>query len=542
MNKCGVRPPVPCYLGLLASVLGLFGCATSEAAGEQAVPSIVSMRRLTEEQYRNSIADIFGADVKVNGPFERIVRPDQGLVATGASRSAISPTGFAEYSAAALSIADQVLQRRHRGAFVPCGPSDATTWNAHCAAAVYRRIGRYLFRRPLTNEELETYVSAAETGAGTTHDYYTGLKLGLVAMLVSPQFLYRVDVARRDGELDAYSKASRLSFLLWDTTPDNVLLTAAVRGDLDNPKRLSAQVDRLLRSPRFEAGARAFYSDFLGLEQLTKMAKDPLVYPRFNSNVAMELPEQLLRTVVDITVTKDEPYPRLFTSRETFMTRRLALIYAVPVAKMEGWQRYEFATDDRRAGILGQAAFLALYSHEGRSSPTLRGKAIREVLMCQAVPPPPANVNFSIVNDVNNPALKTARGRLTAHRTDPVCAGCHRIMDPIGLSLERFDGIGAARSTENGAEIDAASELDGQAFADGAGLGQLLSVSNVPTHCVARRAAEYATGRGKEQLPDSWINSIQSSFQSNGFRFRALLRAVATSPELYSTGMTKPAT
>src|SRR6185369_12443556 len=161
----------------------------------------------------------------------------------------------------------------------------------------------------------------------------------------------------------------------------------------------------------------------------------------------------------------------LFTTKHTFLTRALGAIYKVPVSPSHDWLPYDFPEDSPRAGILSHLSFVATFSHPGRSSPTLRGKALRELVLCQPVPDPPNNVDFS---KVQNTATGTVRERLTGHRANPACASCHRFMDPIGLSLENFDGAGAYRTHENGAVIDASGELDGTKFGDPVSLAQAV--------------------------------------------------------------------
>ncbi len=537
--------------GLAGAILiGLLGCTTTQqtpasqaakppalastAAGDAAASRpVVGLRRLTESQYRNTIADIFGDDIQVRGRFEQIQRPDQGLVAVGASGSAISAAGFEQYEQMGRGVAAQVLDPAHRTLFLPCAPRDPARADADCARAFFQKIGRYVFRRPLSANELTFYVQVAERATEPTGDFHTGLSLGLSAMLSSPRFLYRMERAEAGArELDAWSKASRLSYLLWNTTPDEALLDASGRGDLDTPQGLAREVDRLLASPRLENGLRAFFTDFMLLDRTQSVAKDPVVYPRFDQLVVKDLSEQTLRTLADLLLVQERPYPEVFTAQRTFLTRRLGVIYDVPVSSPTGWEAYEFDAGDDRAGLLGQAGFLALYSHEGRSSPTLRGKAIREVLLCQPVPPPPGNVDFSGFNDSGSVVLKTARERLNRHNTDPVCAGCHRITDPLGLPLERFDSTGAFRNNENGAKIDVSGTYEGQALEGASGMGLRLSKSRSPTDCVSRRLAEYATGREQEHgLPTAWVAALQERFAADGFRYRALLRDIATSPE-----------
>jgi len=501
---------------------------------------IVAMRRLTEAQYRNAIADIFGPDINVAGRFEPIVRPVHEMIASGARAAAISPAGLEQFDAMARIIAGQVFSEEKRGQFVACAPVDAARADPECARKVLTPLGRYVFRRPLTKAEQDFYVDLAGKGSVPTASFYKGLELALAAMLVSPSFLYIVETAEADPDrpgqlrLDNYARASRLSFLLWNTTPNEDLIHAAERGELTDPAKLEKIAARMVASPRFEQGVRAFFSDMLIFEKFDEIAKDPVVYPYFNQDVAKSLPEQTLRTVVDHLLTREGDYRALFTTSRTFMNRPLASAYRVQVKSSKGWEPYDFGNDGERAGLLGQAGFLALYSHSGRSSPTLRGRAIRELLMCQVVPDPPGNVNFTAVQDTTNKAMPTARIRLTRHRTDPVCAGCHMITDPIGLGLEKFDGIGAFRATENGAPIDSSGQLDGVDFADAKQLGEALSKNEAITQCVSSRALEYATASS----PDSHyelVEGLNRDFAANGYRFRDLFLRVATMPETYQT-------
>jgi hypothetical protein len=294
----------------------------------------------------------------------------------------------------------------------------------------------------------------------------------------------------------------------------------------------------MVKSPRFEQGVRAFFADMLLFEKFDELSKDPLVYPYFNQEVAQALPEQMLRTITAHLLTRNGDYRQLFTTNHTFMTRALGGLYQVQVKRSSGWEPYDFAPGDDRAGLLGQAGFLALYSHAGRSSPTLRGRAIRELLMCEPVPNPPGNVNFTAVQDTSNKAKPTARIRLSAHATDPSCSGCHKITDPIGLSLERFDGIGIFRAKENDAPIDPSGLLDGATFSGAEGLGKTMAASPSTTQCVAMRALSYATGKSSDDV-SPWVEALDQRFAADGYNIRALFTQVATMPEAYRV-TTKP--
>lgn len=516
------------------------GAAAEPSLGALRDPlnQIVAMRRLTEAQYRNSIADIFGPDIKVAGRFEPIVRPVHELIATGAAASTISPAGLEQFDSMARNIAAQVFAEDNRAQFMACTPRDAAAPDPDCAARVLVPIGRYLFRRPLTEGEVAGYVKMAGDAVAPAGSFHKGLELALAAMLVSPNFLYVIESSEPDPtspgsfRLDNYSRAARLSFLLWNTTPNEALLQTAAEGRLADQAGLAAIAERMVRSPRLEEGVRAFFADMLLFEKFEEMAKDQVVYPRFNADVAAAMPEQMLRTVVDHLVTRQGDYRDLFTTRKTFINRALGPLYQTKVSASQGWVPLELDADDDRAGLLGQAGFLALYSHSGRSSPTLRGRAIRELLLCQPVPNPPGNVNFTAVQDVHSKAMPTARMRLNAHNTDPVCAACHKITDPLGLPLERFDGIGAARARENGAVIDTGGVFEGTEFQGNSGLGKAMAASKSTTECVAGRAFEYATGRVPED-EGALAGTIEQGFAADGYRIQALFLRVATMPEAY---------
>ena len=304
----------------------------------------------------------------------------------------------------------------------PANPKADNTPDDACTATVLRRYGLSLFRRPPTDARLSELVTVANKTTEEHRDFYAGLRMALVGLLAAPDFLFRVDLVTmaHPGQptLDDYSKAARLSYFLWDAEPDAELLAAAAQGDLDSRSGLARQVDRLIASPRLDDGVRAFFTDFLGFDEFAHLEKDGAVYPAFNPLVAKDAEEQTLKTVTNLLLARHGDYRDLFTNRDTFMTRRLGLVYGVPVESKTGWDRFHFPDDDPRGGLLTQASFTALHSHPGRSSPTLRGKAIRELLLCQPVPAPPNNVNFAVVQDTSNPNFKTARDRLTAHRTE----------------------------------------------------------------------------------------------------------------------------
>jgi hypothetical protein len=202
----------------------------------------------------------------------------------------------------------------------------------------------------------------------------------------------------------------------------------------------------------------------------------------------------------------------------------------VHVQGVQGWAPYTFSDSDPRAGILTLPAFLMLDpTHQGRSSPTIRGKVVRELMLCQRVPDPPPNVNFALVSDINNELHRTARQRLTVHQENPACAGCHAITDPIGLSLENYDAIGAFRTRENGALIDASGKFEGKPYKDAMSLTKILRDSPTVPECAVQRAIEYSVGREIGTGDEKWLEYANQRFAANGYRFPDLMRSIATS-------------
>lgn len=533
LSGVSVVSRVALVVTLLTAVLpaATFGQTESETSG--------AMRRLTEAQYRNTIADIFGQDLQFVGRMDPLVRPPHGLQVAGVSQISVSAAGLEQYVRMAQAIASQVMDEQHRGTFLACLPQFVDSADDACASEFFRGVGPLLFRRPLSESDTQALVATAREAAELSNSFYTGLALALETMLVSPRFLFDIDVTEPDPlaagskRLDAYSKAARLSFFLWNTTPDRELLAAAARGDLHTKRGLDAQVARLLAAPRVEDAVRAFFSDMLGFERIGDLAKDSVIYPQFSRAAKADMPEQTLRTIVNLLLVENGDYRDLLTTRGTFMTRALGVVYHLPVPDGGEWIPYDIPEGNPRAGILTQMSFLAAFSHTGRSSPTLRGKAIRELLLCQPVPDPPPNVNFSLVEDTTNTERPTARDRLTPHRTRRACASCHRVMDPLGLSLENFDGVGAYRTEENGARIDASGELDGVLFDDPVTLGQAVREHPALPACLVNRLSEYAKRRSLLQEDAEWVDDLITRFTDREYRLRPLLRAIAISDDFY---------
>lgn len=492
-------------------------------------------RRATETQYRNTIADVFGPDIEINARFEPERRED-GLQAIGNSRLSITTSGLEQYLSVARSIADQVFESEQRAALVGCGGDVAAEAARGCAEAFIKVRGRQLFRRPLSEAEIATRMEIWEEGGGASGDFDKGAKLALVSLLMSPDFLFRVeraevDPARPDGyRLDAYSKATRMAAMLWDTSPDPQLMQTAATGALHTPEGLQIQIDRMTSSERMEDGVRAFFTDMLHYETFDVMTKDPATYPKFSQAVADGAREETLRFLVDHLLTQGLDYRDIFTSQETFINRPLAAVYDVPFASMEEWVKYSFSEEAGRSGVLTQVSFLSLFSHPAASSPTIRGVRLHEIFLCLPTPEPPADVDFSKVQALENGTVRT---RLIDHMTNPGCNTCHAISDPAGLTLEHFDGLGQTRKYENGILIDVSAEIGGEQFEGAQGLGEYLHDSPLVPPCVVRNMHYYGVGRPYDYQDAQYLSAQTAAFGESGYRFIELYRSILSDPEFF---------
>ncbi len=520
------------FSGTLAFAFGATPPAlTSRPEFGEPMQITVAIRRITESQYRHTIADIFGPQIKINARFEPEKR-EEGLLAVGNARLSLTSSGFEQYFALGSSIADQVLGENQRAAALPCRPVNPARADDGCARQFIERYGERLFRRPLTESEAAARLRTASTGASQSGDFYSGLKLALTSLLVAPEFLFGVETAEPDPanpgqyRLDGYTKAARVAFLLWDSAPDKELLEAARSGAIHTEAGLKQQVARLVSSPRFEGGVRAFFADMLQLDGFENLVKDPAIYPKFSQAVADSAKEQTLKTVVDLLDRKKHDYRDLFTSNDTFINRPLAAVYRVPFASNAEWAPYTFPDSSERSGILTQISFLSLFAHPGTSSPTKRGIKLLEIFMGEPTPDPPANVDFSRVQDSTK---GTVRGRLLDHMNNQGCAGCHRRTDPPGLALEHFDGLGQLRTMENGARIVVSAEIDGVKIEGAQGLSRFLHDDPRVPASLVRNVYAYGTGRKPEDQDEAYLSDQTRAFADNGYRFCDLMMQIASS-------------
>jgi len=534
------------------AVLALAACSQpGNESAQSTAPSLAALaalpdntsearvRLMTSTQYANMIADVFGADIKPGTPLAPVSRTD-GLISSTAASVGVTSGDLMKLQRAATTVAAQVVDNgnlergipSHRDSLVPCKPQSLEASDDACATQFIAQTGRLLYRKPLSDALLQEYVAKARTAADSNKDFYIGLSGVLEGMLVDPNVLMISDIVEDDPKkpgqkrLDAYSLASRLSFFLWNTVPDDAVLKAAESGEILTPKGRANVVSMMLASPKIENGVRAFFDDMFAFEDFDNLAKDGEVYPIVTGVALRDSREQTLRTITDHLVTRKGDYRDLFTTKNTFMSPALAAIYKVPTRP--GWTPYEFPPESPRMGILTHISFLAVHSHPARSSATLRGKALRELFLCQRVPPPPPNVDFSALEDPTSP-FRTARDRVNFHLQNPVCAGCHRITDPMGLALENFDGGGQFRVAEAGVEIDASGNLDGKNFDNVAGLSQALHDHPQVPRCLVRRIYSYGTGGPLTNDSNKQVDALTKIFADTGYRVPDLMQSIAMS-------------
>lgn len=505
--------------------------ATGVGSEPAAAPPEPILRRLTTEQYVRTVQFALSDSLVMPSQLEPDSERD-GLQAIGAGLNAISPLGIEQYEGAALDLAEQAMEAGVvRDSLVPCVPVGVS--DDACARTVLADLGRRAWRRTLTPEELDGLVAISGESAVVLDDFYDGLEMGIVSLLQSPNFIYRVELGEADPDqmgLTRYTSvemASRLSYFLWNGPPDEALLSAGESGDLLDETRLTEEVDRMLADPRARDGLRALVTDMLRLYQLDTLAKDPTVFPAMSSSIGVSAREETLLAVEALVFDRDEDFRNWMTTRQTYLDQNLAMLYQVPAPEREGFGATTLPDDQLRMGLLGQVSILAAYAHPVSTSATLRGKFVREVLLCQSVPPPPADVDTSIPEPSED--APTRRERVEAHLENAFCAGCHNLTDPIGLALENFDGLGIYRTHENGALIDASGDLDGVPYQDAVGLAEALRTNPSFTPCMTDTVYSVASGHRPELDESTAVDWLHQRFQEDGFKMTALMRQVALS-------------
>jgi hypothetical protein len=499
-------------------------------------PEAPTLRRLTNDQFSNTIRDLLGADVVIPGELD----PDSrvaGFLSVGASVAAFSPRGTENIETFAYFLAEQAMAEERRDTLMPCAP--AAVVDAECSRQFVEEFGRRAWRRPLISSEVERMAGLADLAADTLGDFHDGLEFAIAGLLQAPDFLYRVELgADSDGELPRrytdWELASRLSYLLWNSTPDNALLDAAEAGLLSTEDGLLAEVERLLDAPRSLSGLQAWFADMMHLADLPELYKEASVFPHMSDTLPEAARQEALRTFAHVAFDTQGDLRDLVTTRTTFVNRELAALYDLRAPLQDGFAAVEHGEGSMRRGLLGQVAFLGLNAHPVSSSATLRGKFIREVFLCTQLPGPPADADTSIPPVTET--ARTLRDRVQMHLTDPGCAGCHRSMDLVGLGLENFDGIARFRTTEEGAPIDASGELDDLTFMDAPGLSDALHDNEGFAPCLVKSLVRYSNGHREEPGQFEALKHLGELFAADGHRLEPMILELTTSPLFIQAG------
>lgn len=536
-----------CYVGLDASVQDTEGSIDDTEDGDSNGDSgddvgpdgqlcrahESPLRRLTVRQYINTLEDLFPgqnftrletllpADAKSHG-FENIASlqvPSAALI-EGYQRGAleVTRTVFASPDAFEVNTGLEV-------------PSTADAANA-AAESVIRELGYRIFRRPVTDTEVERYGSvfaaSFESTGSIGDDFLVAISLTVSAMLQSPHFLYILEEGQGGADaapgelvpLTSYEVASRLSYFLWDSTPDDDLLAAAEADALQSPEQIEEQVRRMLERPRGRSAVVNLHRQWLGFDHVLVEMKDPGTYPQWSEQALLDSHEQLERFVEHNFFEGEGTLKALFTSSEVPMSAAMAEVMGAP-SPGEGWAIESLDPAERR-GILTLPGFLAGHAHPVHPSPVLRGQFVREAVLCAPVPPPPDDVDPTPPGDAGEGS--TNRQRYDAFLENASCAGCHTLLHGIGYPFEIYDSVGAFRNTDAGQSVDASGEvvsipgLENTEVANAVEMMDVIASAQATKACAANQFFRGGFGRDPEPDADSCLTDdlIQVLDESDG--------------------------
>jgi len=501
-----------------------------EASGAGTARPRIVLRRLTHSQYNNTVRDLLGdRSLPANQfPPEDFVN---GFKNQYASQN-LSPLLEDAYSGAAEKLARTAFRSGNPHNPVACQPSPA------CRTAFLQSFGFRAFRRPLDAAELHRY----ETLFQQQPDFLAGAQLVVEAMLQSPNFLFHLEDTG-NPKWRSYAAASRLSYALWDSMPDDALLAAAGRGELDTPDGVTRAARRLLDDPKAHQALDEFIGQWLRFDRVLTATKERRAFPQFTPETALAMTQEARRFVSDL-VWGNRDFTQLFTAPYGYANGDLARIYGVEPPAND-FDRVAFPANSERAGLLGQALFLTLTAKPDETSPTARGLFVREQFLCQHVADPPPGVNTNLP-PVTEAQPMSNRDRMALHATNKACAGCHNLVDPVGFGFEKFDAIGQRRDKlkltfgESFAENKTARpklttvELDLDTKGHVAGipnsnftspkeLGAVLAASPQCQECVVKQYFRYVAGRTETPADRPLIRSVFEDFRRSGFRFQEMI-------------------
>ena len=412
----------------------------------------------------------------------------------------------------------------------PAAPADESA----CAGKILSTLGRLAYRRPVDKATLDTLMEFYARGRAGKGSFDSGIESALQFLLASPEFLIRFEADPSNlapnavYRLDDIALASRLSFFLWSSIPDDQLLTLAAQGKLKDPAVLEQQVRRMLADGRSRSLIANFAEQWLHLRNLKNSGPDLQAFPDFDDNLRQAMKEETT-LFFDSIMREDRSVVDLLNADYTFVNERLARHYGIPNVYGSEFRRVKVPSEARR-GLLGQGSILTVTSYPNRTSPVERGKWILTNLLGVPPQPPPPNVPPLQESSADGKVL-SLRERMEQHRANPVCAGCHRLMDPIGFALENFDGVGHWRTNEDGAKIDPSGTLFNGATLDGvAGLRQALAAQpEVFVGVMTEKMLTYAVGRGIEYYDMPAVRKVVQDARNKDFRFSSIVLGIVRS-------------
>lgn len=402
-----------------------------------------------------------------------------------------------------------------------------------CAREILANLIRRAYRRPIIARDLERPLEFFRQ-ARDESDFESGLELAISSVLVNPQFLFRIEqdppglAAGTAYPVNQFELASRLSFFLWSSIPDETLLQLAERGELRDPEVLEAQTLRMLRDSRARNLVENFAAQWLYLRNLASVTPDLRLFPDFDDNLRQAMRRET-ELVFERLISQDRSVLDLLSTDETFLNERLAKHYGIPHIYGTHFRPVRVSADSHRGGLLRQASILTVTSYATRTSPVIRGHWILENLIGTPPPPPPANVPALKDNTVSS--MLSVRERLAEHRKNPACAGCHQLMDPVGFSLENYDAVGRWREQDLGNPIDASGGLpDGSRFTGATGLeSALLARPELFVSTMTEKMLTFALGRGIEHHDGPAVRRIVRDAKAADYRFSSLVLGIVRS-------------
>ncbi|XXT14556.1 DUF1592 domain-containing protein [Sorangium sp. So ce429] len=496
---------------------------------------------MTRTQFRNAVRDVFRVEVNLealdadswNGNFAVI----------GAATVVTSERGVEQYHTAIEGAVDAVFaDSAKRDEFVGCTPSGAQ--DDACVRGFIQAKGLRAWRRPLETAEVDRLAAVASKAATELGSAVEGVRWATVALFTSPNFLYRPELGApsADGSLrlTGYEMASRLAFLVWNSLPDEELLEQAASGGLATVEGVRAAATRLLDAPAGREAIGAFAEEYMRLDRIGTQAKDMALFPEYGAALQSAMVRDMRNTWEVLAFDEQASALELFSTTKVVVNKELAQLYGIDTAGLSSstFEVRSLPADGPRVGILGKPGFLSQFANQKEGSPTLRGKFMRDALMCTPIPPPPGDVALELPEPPADRPL-TKRQRLEAHRTAPACAACHEYMDPLGLPLETFDAIGRYRTTDHGLPIDPSGDFDGAPVADARALGMTVSASDEVARCLVRKYYSYAAGHEERAVDGRVLNTLATSFEASGFKLRELVLDVVTS-EAFSSVAPQP--